>query len=263
MKVPDGFPMKVAKRRQAILELVLAGHTNVETLCRHLEVSEATVRRDLTALAEEGQILRTYGGATHIGTREPEPSLEQRSNQSGPEKALLARAALAHINDHDTLVLDGGTTTAALAKLLSERRGLHVITNNLLAVPLLRDLPEGHVTLLGGDLRPGSMSTFGPAAFTMLERLSADKVFLSADGVVAPRPLRGQYRAGLPQGIDDPAGRRGLRACRLDQARPRPPATLDAAQDRLDADYRCDGERRSGAVQAAGIGKGRSGFLSV
>ena len=181
--------MKVAKRRQAILELVLAGHTNVETLCRHLEVSEATVRRDLTALAEEGQILRTYGGATHIGTREPEPSLEQRSNQSAPEKALLARAALAHINDHDTLVLDGGTTTAALAKLLSERRGLHVITNNLLAVPLLRDLPEGHVTLLGGDLRPGSMSTFGPAAFTMLERLSADKVFLSADGVVAGRGL--------------------------------------------------------------------------
>lgn len=181
--------MKVAKRRQAILELVLAGHTNVETLCRHLEVSEATVRRDLTALAEEGQILRTYGGATHIGTREPEPSLEQRSNQSAPEKALLARAALAHINDHDTLVLDGGTTTAALAKLLGERRGLHVITNNLLAVPLLRDLPEGHVTLLGGDLRPGSMSTFGPAAFTMLERLSADKVFLSADGVVAGRGL--------------------------------------------------------------------------
>ena len=181
--------MKVAKRRQAILELVLAGHTNVETLCRHLEVSEATVRRDLTALAEEGQILRTYGGATHIGTREPEPSLEQRSNQSGPEKALLARAALAHINDHDTLVLDGGTTTAALAKLLTERRGLHVITNNLLAVPLLRDLPEGHVTLLGRDLRPGSMSTFGPAAFTMLERLSADKVFLSADGVVAGRGL--------------------------------------------------------------------------
>jgi len=181
--------MKVAKRRQAILELVLTGHTNVDALCRHLEVSEATVRRDLTALAEEGQILRTYGGATHIGTREPEPSLEQRSNQSGPEKALLARAALAHIKDHDTLLLDGGTTTAALAKLLTERRGLHVITNNLLAVPLLRDLPEGHVTLLGGDLRPGSMSTFGPAAFTMLERLSADKVFLSADGVVAGRGL--------------------------------------------------------------------------
>ncbi|MDR6358245.1 DeoR/GlpR family transcriptional regulator of sugar metabolism [Pseudomonas psychrotolerans] len=86
-------------------------------------------------------------------------------------------------------MLDGGTTTAALAKLLIERRGLHVITNNLLAVPLLRDLPEGHVTLLGGNLRPGSMSTFGPAAFTMLERLSADKVFLSADGVVAGRGL--------------------------------------------------------------------------
>jgi DeoR/GlpR family transcriptional regulator of sugar metabolism len=183
--------MKVANRRQAILERVLANHgnTNVETLCEALGVSEATVRRDLTALAEQGLIMRTYGGAAHVGSREPEPSLEERSTLSAAEKGTIARAALGFIQDHDTVLLDGGTTTLALAQLLNERTGLHVITNNMLAVPWLRHLPDGQVTLLGGELRVGSMSSVGPAAMAALARLSADKVFLSADGVVAGRGL--------------------------------------------------------------------------
>ncbi|PVZ15974.1 MULTISPECIES: DeoR/GlpR family DNA-binding transcription regulator [unclassified Pseudomonas] len=183
--------MKVANRRHTLLEFVHAnpGNANVETLCALLGVSEATVRRDLTALAEQGLVMRTYGGAAHIGAREPEQSLQERSGQHSTEKARMARAALAHIHDHDTLLLDGGTSTAALARLLSERRGLHVITNNLLALPALQELPEGRVTLLGGDLRSESLCTFGPAALAMLERLSADKVFVSADGVVAGRGL--------------------------------------------------------------------------
>ncbi|TBU92805.1 DeoR/GlpR family DNA-binding transcription regulator [Phytopseudomonas dryadis] len=181
--------MKVAKRRQLILDLIHSGNTNVETLCGHLGVSEATVRRDLTALAEQGLIMRIYGGAAHIGTREPEASLQERSGHFSSDKARIARAALAHIEDHDTILLDGGTSTAALAKLLGQRRGLHVITNNLLAATALGELPEGRVTLLGGDLRSSSMATFGPAAMAVLERLTADKVFVSADGVVAGRGL--------------------------------------------------------------------------
>ncbi|OLU20980.1 DeoR family transcriptional regulator [Pseudomonas sp. PA1(2017)] len=183
--------MKVAKRRQAILELVLSnnGNVNVETLCSSLGVSEATVRRDLSSLAEQGMIMRTYGGAAHIGKHAPEASLEERSSHSSLEKERIARAALAHVQDNDTVLLDGGTSTASLARLLRERTGLHVITNNLLALESLHELPQGRVTVLGGDLRPGSMATFGPAAMAMLERLSADKVFVSADGVVAGRGL--------------------------------------------------------------------------
>lgn len=177
--------MKVATRRQAILNLVLSGTANVEELCLHFGVSEATMRRDLTALAEEGLILRTYGGAAHVGLREPEASVEERRYQHSQEKLAIARAALAHVRDNDTLLLDGGTTTCALAELLVERRGLHVITNNILALPALARLPEARITLLGGELRASSMSTFGAAAQATLEHLSADKIFLSADGVVA------------------------------------------------------------------------------
>lgn len=177
--------MKVANRRQSILDLVLSGKSNVDELCAQLGVSEATVRRDLTALAEEGLIIRTYGGATHVGMREPETSVEERRQQHSQEKTVIARAALAHIQDHDTLFLEGGTTTSALAQLLNQRRGLHVITNNLMALADLALIPEGRITVLGGDLRSSSMSTYGVAAQAALEHLSADKVFLSADGVVA------------------------------------------------------------------------------
>ncbi|MFC0337955.1 transcriptional regulator, DeoR family [Kushneria avicenniae] len=177
--------MKVARRRQAMLDAVLSGLTDVETLCAHFAVSEATVRRDLGALAEQGLIVRTYGGAAHIGIREPELTLAQRQSCHEGIKAQLAAMALEQIRDHDTLLLDGGTTTAALAEVLHRRQGLHVITNNLAALSALERLPEGRVTLLGGEMRMSSMTTMGPAAQAMLTRLSVDRVFMSADGVTA------------------------------------------------------------------------------
>lgn len=178
--------MKVVKRRHAMLEAVLNGITDVDALCDRFDISEATVRRDLSALADDGHIVRTYGGAAAVvGKREPELSLSQRQNEHGDIKARLARAALAHVEDGDTLLLDGGSTTAELAKLLGERRNLHVFTNNLAALPALAALQNCKVTLLGGDLRSASMTTYGVAAQAALERLSVDKLFVSADGVVA------------------------------------------------------------------------------
>ncbi|WP_136069213.1 DeoR/GlpR family DNA-binding transcription regulator [Modicisalibacter radicis] len=176
--------MKVAKRRQAMLEAVHAGITSIEALCRHFNISEATARRDLSALSDEGLLVRTYGGAaTTIGQREPELTLEQRRMRQGDVKARLAGCALACIKDSDTVLLDGGTTTAALAKRLHERHGLHVVTNNMAALPCLAQLPEGHTTILGGDLRASSMTAYGPLAHAALSRLTVDKLFLSADGV--------------------------------------------------------------------------------
>lgn len=181
--------MKVANRRQKILELIQDGTSNVEALCRLLSVSEATVRRDLSALAKQGSILRTYGGAADRTTHLPEASIEQRRQLFRLQKQQIANVALTLIEDHDTIILDSGTTTCALAQLLSQRTGLHVLTNNLLALPYLSTLPDGKVTILGGELRATSMSTFGPAAQAALSRTSADKVFLSGDGVTADRGL--------------------------------------------------------------------------
>lgn len=176
--------MKVAKRRQAMLDAVLSGITSIDALCQHFTISEATARRDLGALSDQGLLVRTYGGAAaHIGHREPELTLEQRRTRQGDVKARLADCALSCIEDNDTVLLDGGTTTAALAARLNERRGLHVVTNNMAALPCLTQLPEGHTTVLGGDLRTSSMTVYGPLAHAALARLTVDRLFLSADGV--------------------------------------------------------------------------------
>ncbi|MGF6372347.1 DeoR family fructose operon transcriptional repressor [Paraburkholderia sp. RAU6.4a] len=181
--------MKVTNRREAMLQAVLSGMTDVSALCEHFGMSEATVRRDLRALADERRIVRTYGGAAaSLGIHEPEESLDSRRESFREQKEAIARAAVSHVQDGDAIFLDGGTTTAAMARLLAGRREVRVVTNNLLAVNTLA-ASEVPVTLIGGDLRPTSMSTLGPLAQLALSRLSVDKAFLGADGVVADRGL--------------------------------------------------------------------------
>lgn len=177
--------MKVTNRRESILQAVHSGMTDVAALCARFDISEATVRRDLQALQQDGRLLRVYGGAVAAPIRhEPEESLELRKVHDGEGKAAIARQALRFIEPGDTIFIDGGTTTDALARHLPKDDSLRIITNSLLALNTLsaRDL---RVTLLGGDLRPGSMSVYGPLADMALERLTFDKVFSSADGIDA------------------------------------------------------------------------------
>jgi DeoR/GlpR family transcriptional regulator of sugar metabolism len=178
--------MKASDRHRAIVDLVLTRDANVEQLSAELGVSEATIRRDLAQLAKERRLVRTYGGATAlVGSREPEASLEERKATQREQKESIARVAAAHVADGDTVFLDGGTTCAALARYLSARQGLHVVTNNLLAVMTLASVAAVRLTLIGGDVRTSSMSTLGPLAELTLSRLSFDHAFLGADGVVA------------------------------------------------------------------------------
>jgi DeoR/GlpR family transcriptional regulator of sugar metabolism len=177
---------KTTDRHQAILELVRTRDANVEELCAALGVSEATIRRDLTTLARQRRLVRTFGGATALlGMHEPEASLEERKATQREQKEAIAQAAAAHVRDGDTVLLDGGTTCAALARHLCTREDLHVVTNNLLAMMSLANAPGARVTLIGGELRSSSMSTLGPLAELVLGRLTVDIAFLGADGVVA------------------------------------------------------------------------------
>ena len=180
--------MKVARRREAMLKAVLSGMTEVAELCEHFGMSEATVRRDLRALADERLILRTYGGAASVSTHAPEEPLEQRSHSFQAEKDAIGLAAAAHVAPGDTIFLDSGTTTAALARALANREDIQVVTNNLLAVQILA-ASKVHLTLIGGDVRESSMSTLGAIALLALTRLTVDKAFLGADGVTATRGL--------------------------------------------------------------------------
>ncbi len=179
--------MRGKRRLPLLLEAVQSGEVEVEDLADRFGVSPSTIRRDLQQLAVSKAITRTYGGAV-IAPARPEPNLPERELENRAEKAAIARAALACLGEEDTLILDGGSTVAAFGALLTERRH-HVITNNLPLVPVLAPCPGITLTVLGGMVRPGSMSTMGPLAEASLRRLTAHKTFVSADGFVRHRGL--------------------------------------------------------------------------
>jgi DeoR/GlpR family transcriptional regulator of sugar metabolism len=180
---------KTEKRRRTILGLVSTGDANVEALSRHFGVSESTIRRDLADLATNGSILRTYGGAALRRDDRTEPSLDERIHLHRLEKEAIARCAAARIHDGDSLILDVGTTTTALARALAGRENLHIVTNNLSAFGVLMRETGIGLTMLGGSMRRLSMGTVGPLAEMVLSRLTVDKVFLGADGLASGRGL--------------------------------------------------------------------------
>jgi len=179
--------MRSAERRSRLLEALQLGEVDVENLARTFQVSESTVRRDLQRLSEGNAVRRTYGGAILVN-RPPESSLGERLDERGAEKRAIAQAALAAIEDGDTVILDAGSTILSLGRLLGGRR-LRVITNNQALLPFLVNEAGIEVVVLGGTLRARSMSTVGPLAMEALRRFTADRVFMSADGIVAGRGL--------------------------------------------------------------------------
>lgn len=178
-----------ASRRRSILALIVAGQSDVEALSAALDVSLSTIRRDLARLAQEGQLLRTYGGAAALGAASPEQPLDHRIGVGQAQKQAIARYAASVVEAGETIILDAGTTTGALAAALRDRRDLRVVTNGLTTIQALAGAPGIELIALGGVLRQISLGFVGPHAERILRRISAAKVFLGADGVVAGRGI--------------------------------------------------------------------------
>ncbi|MBV8619483.1 MAG: DeoR/GlpR transcriptional regulator [Curvibacter sp.] len=177
------------RRHEALVNAVLSGIRDTEALSEKLGVSVITIRRDLTQLAEQGRLVRTFGGAAPVGGAEPELNPTQRRFLHKARKEAIARAAAEQVRAGETLLLDGGTTTAVLAQHLRGRQDLRVITNSLQVWTTLANEPGIELIILGGHVRSVSWATSGPLGEWSLRRLSADRVFLGADGVVAGRGL--------------------------------------------------------------------------
>jgi DeoR family fructose operon transcriptional repressor len=186
--------MRGKQRLPAVLEAVQSGEVEVEALAERFGVTPSTIRRDLQHLAHSKAITRTYGGAV-IAHPLPEQNLPEREHENRDKKAAIARTAIACLAEDDILILDGGSTVAAFGALLAGRRH-HVITNNLPLVSVLAPSPGITLTILGGAVRPGSMSTIGPLAEATLRRFTAAKAVVSADGFV---PGRGLCEAAIEQ----------------------------------------------------------------
>ncbi len=174
--------MKNAARQNQIVRL-LAGsrELSVAYLAQTLEVSEATVRRDLQDMEAHGLLKRVHGGATLDGISRTEPLFEDKQDRHPDAKAAIALAALELIDDGDRIYLDGGSTVLALARLLDRKRRLTIVTNSLMAAAELTNTKH-RLILVGGEFRSLSRTLVGPLTAPVISSLRVDKAFMGTIG---------------------------------------------------------------------------------
>lgn len=175
--------MIAADRRSKLLEIVQRqGFASLPDLAESLDVSESTVRRDLAHLEKQGSTKRTHGGAFYTGPSPHMPYFRHRQTAQWDKKKAIAAAAAKMVDDADTLLLDGGSTTYELARVIAERT-LQVVTNSLPVANLLSSATNVDLILIGGYVHTPSGAVHGPFAEQMLGSLGVRKAFLSAAGI--------------------------------------------------------------------------------
>lgn len=175
--------MRRAERLSEILERLSSGGTlAVSELCRDLGVSAATIRRDLETLEEQRLLVRTHGGAVAQGVTYELP-LRYKTARHQEEKRRIARAAAERVADGMAVGLTGGTTTTEVARAITDRQGLTVVTNALNIASELAIRPNLKLVITGGVARSESYELVGPLAEASLAELNLDVVFLGVDGI--------------------------------------------------------------------------------
>jgi DeoR family fructose operon transcriptional repressor len=175
----------VEERRQRVLDLVSRkGFVGLAELARAIRVSQSTIRRDLEYLHQLGRLRRTHGGAISHGEDDSLPALEERSARQIEEKRQIAQAAAARIRDGDAILLDGGTTTLEVARLLIGRR-LQIVTNSLPIAQLFASNRETELIMLGGYVYPRTGVALGPLTVRMLPDIHVHQTILSVGGITA------------------------------------------------------------------------------
>jgi DeoR/GlpR family transcriptional regulator of sugar metabolism len=170
-------------RRSRLLDLIrIRGFAALDELVRELGVSESTIRRDLDALEEQGRARRTHGGVLYSGGMPRLAEFDERQPANWAAKRAIAVAAAAVISDGETVLLDGGTTTYEVARLLVGR-SLQVVTNSLPVANLFASEARTDLVLLGGYVSPRTGVCLGPYANELLGRLHVTTTVLSAAGI--------------------------------------------------------------------------------
>lgn len=159
------------------------GEVSVADLSRDAGVSEMTIRRDLEALERQGLLRRVHGGAISVVSRGYEPPFGMRAGRNAAAKVRIAEKAASLIDDGDALILDVGTTALELARALSDRAGLTILTPSFRAAELLAPNPDLRVIVTGGIVRAGELSLIGDLAERAFADLHCDVVYLGAGGV--------------------------------------------------------------------------------
>lgn len=176
--------MLAEERVSAILSLIeQQGAASVAQLCQATGASEATIRRDLTQLHQQGRLNKVHGGAVTLrgNFSMEEPDLTTKAQLHVEEKSAIGRYAAAQINDDDFVFLDAGTTVLTMADHLAASRA-GFVTTSIACAKRLSGLGR-QVTVVGGQLKLGTEAIIGAEALAFLERYHFTKAFLGANGI--------------------------------------------------------------------------------
>ena len=177
--------MALNQRRQEILNLIREdGHAKVQKLAQIFNVSEVTMRQDLETLEKMGFVQREYGGAflKDVGNFATTGTLINE-NLMVEEKKEIARKAAALIQEGETIILDSGSTTTEVAKLMTGFANLTVITNALNIAYILGGNPGINLIVSGGEFKAPTLSLTGDMAAATFKGIHVNKCFLATAGI--------------------------------------------------------------------------------
>lgn len=187
------------RRAQVILqELLRAGKVTVGPLAKRLKVSTATIRRDLSELEGRGLLRRSHGGAVTIQPLLYEPfrhtsNYQEQERQRIAEKRRIGLVAAEFVGDGDFLAIGAGTTATQVARSISLRKGLTVLTNAINVAMELSHRDDLKVIVTGGFLSGDWFALVGPGAIQSVGEIFADKVFVGVDGIHPEHGLTTNY----------------------------------------------------------------------
>jgi DeoR/GlpR family transcriptional regulator of sugar metabolism len=169
----------------------------VAELAKETGCSEMTIRRDLDQLAEQGVLRRVRGGAVSLLLRGEAMPFAVRENEAADIKRRIAVAVDALLADGETIILDSGTTTLAIARVLAHRR-VTVIPLDLHAANVLSHAPQVTLLLPGGQTAPGTLSFTGHLTEASLRSLRVDTTVLGVCGLSAKHGVTTQDLVEVP-----------------------------------------------------------------
>lgn len=181
MAIP--FPLSQPERFLRIEDsLQTQTRVTVEQLSRALQVSPVTIRADLTELERRGRLVRIHGGAMVANKAAHELNFEYRTRVQHAAKHAIGKYAASLVRDGDSIFLDASTTALELARQVSDRRELTVITNSISSAKELVTFPNLTVIMPGGIVRREAFSLVGMWSADLIRQFNIGRAFMGARG---------------------------------------------------------------------------------
>jgi DeoR family glycerol-3-phosphate regulon repressor len=181
--ITKGGGIMIDNRKEYILTILKEKKSvRILDLSKQLKVSRETIRKDIMEMEEEGLLKKTYGGAV-LDEANIETDYERRRAENKEQKESIAERAYQFIEPGDTIYLDYGTSTYALAKKLVDFENLTIVTNSIPIVNLLIHSPGIQLIILGGNIRKNEDSLFGTFGLNNAKEIFVDLGFFGCAGI--------------------------------------------------------------------------------